>query len=236
MSNYSEKICIFTPLLKSKIYEAFSTNAETKNKGRHKVASTSVISTLCVDLGSGDLPPFYNLNLFKMLPKKDAGTSYTKNSAKQIKLTRGYYALVDDEDYEYLNQFKWYPAFDNNNIYAIRAPTMVEGCLLIRMHWDVMGGKGIDHVDGNGLNNQKSNLRFCTSAENNHNRRPVKNSSSKYKGVSWDKSAKKWRAQIKINDKSFPLGRYSNEIEAAKAYDREAIKHHGEFARLNFIV
>ncbi len=92
----------------------------------------------------------------------------------------------------------------------------------------------VDHIDGNGLNNRKSNLRLCTFAQNAHNSRPRRNSSSRYKGVCWHKVKKKWTVSIYKGGKRTYLGYYDDEIEAALAYDRKATELFGEFAYLNF--
>jgi len=93
----------------------------------------------------------------------------------------------------------------------------------------------VDHIDGNKLNNKISNLRICTNQENNRNTKSRRGSTSKYKGVCWDSSTKTWLAQICIgNNKHIRIGRFSCEIEAAKAYDNEAKKHFGDFCYLNF--
>lgn len=91
-----------------------------------------------------------------------------------------------------------------------------------------------DHINGNRLDNRRENLRVCTQGENNRNKAKYRNKSSQYKGVSWDSTNKSWYAQIIINKKHYSLGHYRNELEAAKAYDEGAKKHHGEFARINF--
>ena len=90
----------------------------------------------------------------------------------------------------------------------------------------------VDHRDGNGLNNQRSNLRWVTKQENNCNRRSV--GSSQFLGVSWNKRHRKWTSQIRKDGKRTHLGTFVSEIEAAKAYDAKAIQLHGEFANLNF--
>jgi GTP:adenosylcobinamide-phosphate guanylyltransferase len=156
---------------------------------------------------------------------------------KEIKLTQDKIALVDDEDFEYLNQFKWCVSKSGHSFYAqtIRK-------VKIRMHREIMKtqlenniGKIIDHIDGNGLNNQKYNLRTCTRAENGRNRHSVNNSSG-YLGVFKIKSKKeKWKVQIVVNKKSIYIGTFKDKKDAAKAYNEAAIKYHGEFARPNII-
>lgn len=163
---------------------------------------------------------------------------------KEIKLSQRekcknkgkYVALVDDGDYEYLNQFRWSVGKSGKILYAIRA-TRVDGKIIMQfMHGAIMNAKGVDHIDGNGLNNQRSNLRLCTQSENGMNMRNRENTSSIYKGVYFSKSAQKWCAAIKINRKGISLGLFVSELDAAKAYNAKAIELFGEFARLNRVI
>ena len=91
----------------------------------------------------------------------------------------------------------------------------------------------IDHKDGNGLNNQRSNMRFCTVSQNNMNSEKPRNTSSIWKGVYWDKVNRNWRGQIKINKKAICLGRFKDERSAAIVYNHKAVELFGEFAKLN---
>jgi len=159
---------------------------------------------------------------------------------KQIPLSQGKFALVDDEDFEELNKFKWCAIKDRNTFYAVRTTSYKkEGCVTtIRMHRFILNIKNInilcDHKDRNGLNNQKHNLREATNLQNIVNTKSRKNTSSKYKGVTWNKKSKKWRANIEKGGVKKHLGLFTNEEEAAKAYDEMAKIYHGEFACLNF--
>ena len=94
----------------------------------------------------------------------------------------------------------------------------------------------VDHINQNGLDNRKANLRPATRAQNGQNRAKYKNRiyGSKFKGVTWNRKYKNWQAQIQVNGKSRALGRFTDEITAAKAYDRAAKKYHKDFASLNF--
>lgn len=106
------------------------------------------------------------------------------------------------------------------------------------MHRLIMEAKQqqkVDHINGDGLDNRKENLRFATTSENAMNKCSTKNKSSSYKGVSWYKRYKKWQAQIKFKGKSIYIGIFDTEIEAAKAYDNKAKELFGEFAKLNNI-
>jgi len=153
---------------------------------------------------------------------------------KEIKLTQGKVALVDDEDFEYLNQWKWCAIKNCRTFYAIR--TGYDPCKkTIRMHRIILNSPlGIltDHIDHNGLNNQKSNLRICTAAQNGYNKLPI----GKYKGVYYNESDGKMhiRAQIMHNYKTYFLGYFNTEEEAARVYDVKAKELFGEFANLNF--
>lgn len=158
---------------------------------------------------------------------------------KEIKLSQfgknkgKYVALVDDEDFEGLNSFKWYAMEGGKTFYAVRRIMFNGKRRGILMHCEIMNGKGIDHIDHDGMNNQKSNLRFCTQRENMMNQRKQENTSSIYKGVCFFKRTGKWMAHITINGKNIHLGYFETEIEAAKAYNDKAIELFGEFANLN---
>ena len=158
---------------------------------------------------------------------------------REIKLTQGKVAFVDDEDYERVNQFKWCANKIGNTFYAARAIRINGKKTIQKMHMFILGdtpGKPqIDHKDGNGLNNWKLNLRPCTNQENAMNqRKPNKNCSSEYLGVYLHKSTGKWLARIQIDGKRKHIGYFGNEIDAARAYDAAKKKHSPEFAKLNF--
>ena len=154
---------------------------------------------------------------------------------KEIKLTQGKVTLVDDEDFEVLNQFKWCAAKRGNAFYAERTIMVGEKKECVLMHCVILNRKGIDHRDHDGLNNQKGNLRFCTVSENAMNNRKRENTSSIYKGVHFHKRDKKWLASIKINGKTIHLGYFASETDAALAYNKKAIELFCEFANLNII-
>lgn len=150
-----------------------------------------------------------------------------KNSGKYI-------ALVDDEDFERVNAFNWSLLKSNNKLYAVRQKQVDKKIEAITMHSFIMNRKIVDHVDFNGLNNQKHNLRLCTLSENMMNRRPFVGSSSKYKGVYTNTKGDKYYAQITKSHKQMHLGTFTSEIEAAMEYDKMAKELFGEFAFLNF--
>jgi len=152
-----------------------------------------------------------------------------------IPLTRGQFAIVDAEDYPRLGRFIWFVEGRPNNYYAVRK----ENGKSIKMHRQILNAPDhlvVDHIDHNGLNNRKINLRLCTFAENCRNLRSSRHKTSRYKGVCWNKRNKKWAAAIKCNNKTYHLGYFKDEIEAAKAYDGAAKKYHGRFASCNFLL
>lgn len=139
---------------------------------------------------------------------------------KKIPLTQGKFALVDDEDYEYLKRWKWYAHKDRNTFYAARQTPQGGGKQkMIQMHAEIIGRKEgfvTDHINGNGLDNRRGNLRHATNRQNGQNLHVEK--SSKYPGVSWSKSNTNWRATIRVRGKVKYLGGFVDELEAAQAY------------------
>ena len=158
---------------------------------------------------------------------------------KRIPLTKGQFALVDNEDFNKLSKHRWFAQKrKHDNYVAIRGCKcpLVRQSHSILMHRQIMLcplGLQIDHIDHNTLNNQKANLRICTNQQNSMNQRRRKGT-SKYKGVSWSKEKQKWYSCIKVNYKTKFLGRFNSEAKAAKEYDIAAKEYFGEFAYLNF--
>lgn len=165
--------------------------------------------------------------------------------AKLIPLNQGYFAIVDEDDYLELSKYNWFFVKLKTSIYArrnihIHVSKYNYKASLELMHRRIMklkkgDKKEVDHINGNGLDNRKSNLRICDRYMNNRNCRCFMKKTSKYKGVSLAKGrkVKKWYATITYNKKQIWLGSYDNEEDAANAYDAAAIKYFGEFANLN---
>jgi hypothetical protein len=156
---------------------------------------------------------------------------------KEVQLSRGYVALVDDDDFEWLSQYRWHASDKGAGyFYAARIITKDDGKRTLEyMHRAIkQNPKGffVDHKDGNTFNNQKSNLRVCTRAENIRNEGKQKHNTSGYCGVR--PSGSKFVAHITVNNKNIYIGTCDTKEEAARAYDAAALKYHGEFARLNF--
>ena len=153
---------------------------------------------------------------------------------KTIPLSRGLCAIVDDEDFDALALHKW--SVTGQAKYAFRNYRRHDGAKrALFMHRVILEAPHhlqVDHVNRDGLDNRRSNLRLATQAQNNWNAICRKHS-SRFKGVSWYKRDKLWEAAIKIHDRRLFLGRFQDEIEAARAYDEAAKEFYGEFARTN---
>lgn len=160
---------------------------------------------------------------------------------KTIPLTRGMVALVDDQDYEDLAKFRWYAAKQTSRdkvlFYARRKVRKIVGNQrqqAILMHRCLLICDGaVDHKDGDGLNNQRDNLRSATGTLNLANQRHRVGGSSKWKGVVWHKRCRKWQAQVFNGGDSHYLGLFAEEADAAQAYNFKAEELFGEFARSN---
>lgn len=153
---------------------------------------------------------------------------------KKIELINGKYTLVDDEDYRSLCGYKWrYFANKSGNVYVYTSLNN----RTIYMHREIMKtppNMQVDHRNHNGFDNRKSNLRNCTGGQNNANSIKKPNTSSRWRGICFIKTTKKWMAKIQSNKKVTYIGIFEKEKDAAMAWDKYARKLHGEFARLNF--
>ena len=154
---------------------------------------------------------------------------------KSIKLTQWKYAIVDNDVYERVGKLRWY-AWQHPNTgtwYAARS----EKGRRVHLHRAILNAPRnlhVDHINGNGLDNRRSNLRLATTAQNNQNRDKYKNNTTGYKGVSQQRGRRRFRAQIYVNGRAIYLGWYETAIEAALAYDRAVWKYHGPYGCTNF--
>jgi len=150
-------------------------------------------------------------------------TGKTRSDAKRIG-----WIMIDDDDYATLSRYNWQLGADGH------ARTHGAIRLMSRIIMNAPKHLEVDHIDRNPLNNQRSNLRLCTSSQNKCNRGPRKDNKSGYKGVSWHSQRNKWTARIKTPyGKYLHLGLFSDKLDAVNAYNEAAQKHHGEFAFIN---
>lgn len=155
---------------------------------------------------------------------------------KKIQLTQGKVALIDDADFESASQFKWYAKKHRNTFYVRRNMTLDSGKRVTQcLHQFLIPGQlRIDHADGNGLNNSRSNIRLADAQQNKANSVKLAGCSSRFKGVCWYKPRHLWVAYIKVEYRALSLGYYESESDAAHVYDYAAKIYFGDFARLNF--
>lgn len=157
---------------------------------------------------------------------------------RKIAITQNKFALVSNEDFKELNQFKWrlkrvMPKKYKEIDYVIRGTRKNE----ITMHRQITKapkGMDVDHINGNGLDNRRENLRVCTHAENLRNKIKSINNTSGYKGVWFNKVGKKWIVHLYFDGKNHHIGQFDTKEDAAMAYDISAINKFGEFAKTNF--
>ncbi len=153
---------------------------------------------------------------------------------KKIKLNKGYYTLIDDEDYSRFKDLKLHLRKSRN---TLNAAILINGkkVFIHRIIMNCPDNMYVDHKNHNGLDNRRSNLRICTNKQNIMNSKKFKIGSSEYKGVSWQKNRRKWHSYIHYNYKKIHLGSFDNEKKAALAYNNAAKKYFGEYAYLNEI-
>ena len=156
-------------------------------------------------------------------------------STVEIPLSRGYVAFVDAADASRVLAYKWSARSGNRTMYAHRTVRRADGRRTSQsLHQFLTGYAITDHINGNGLDNRRSNLREATPAQNGQNRRRGLDNRSGFKGVSWNARDRKWQAHIRVNGPQRSLGYYETAEEAAQAYDAAARDLHGEYAALNF--
>ncbi len=167
-------------------------------------------------------------------PVRIAPPEPPSDEIRYIALTQGTFAIVDAADYEWLSQRKWHITKGRGR--KCYAATYGKGRRTILMHRLIMDppeGMVVDHIDGNGLNNRRSNLRICTQMQNVWNC-PGRSGASRFKGVSFHQQRRKWEVRTRVGGRPRYLGCYDDEIEAALAYDLTAVVLMGQFAYLNF--
>lgn len=165
---------------------------------------------------------------------------------KTIPLTQGFVALVDDEDFERVSAFKWFIHKAGNSLYAahdsrVRLPRkgpgkrrLRQGKVILLHRFLLRGSKYVHHRDGNGLNNQKTNLLGCTQQQNLSGFQLKRGTTSKYRGVCHPEGRRKWKAQITVGYKTIYLGTFDSETDAARAYDAASRRYSKEFSAPNF--
>jgi hypothetical protein len=159
----------------------------------------------------------------------------TTKSCKRIQLTQGQFAIVDSEDFEELNKFKWHAKYfkSENIFYASRSDNSFKTVKAILMHRIILKATlhdYVDHVNHDTLDNRKINIRICTNSQNKMNCKLYSNNKSGINGVRWLKHLNKWAGKITVNNKCIHLGVFANKDDAIKARQNAKIKYFGEFA------
>jgi hypothetical protein len=160
-------------------------------------------------------------------------------SFRRIKLTRGKYAIVDVEDFERLNKYKWHCTHYG---YAKRSVPNKSGkgrkqgeIYMHKLICPAPAGMIVDHINRKSRDNRRVNLRVATQKQNVWNRKFIKKGGkTRLQGIRWDKNREKWHVRLTVNGRRRSFGYYADQDEAAKAYDRVAEKYRGEYAVLNF--
>lgn len=163
---------------------------------------------------------------------EEVRASIVPSMTKEVHLSRGHIAIVDAADFQRVSQYKWTVMKTKHRFYAyhkIGSRRTTE--LMHRFILSAPPGLQVDHINGDGLDNRRSNLRLCSNAENSRNQLKRRGTSSQYKGVCWNKAKNTWIAQIKVNYQVIYLGCFETEEEAHAAYCAASAKYHGDFGR-----
>jgi len=194
--------------------------------------ATLVLCSSCLSLSSSPLIRQRVASRVRTRTAAWRGRCFTKCSMKTIPLTQGKFAIVDDEDFEWLSSYSW--SFHHAG-YAQRGDISGGKLRMVFMHRQILGtpkGVDTDHVNGDGLDNRKSNLRKATRSENLYNQGVPAHNTTGFKGVCFNKRCGKFQAEIRVSGKPRRLGLFVTKEEAHAAYCMAAKKLHGKFARL----
>lgn len=156
---------------------------------------------------------------------------------QQIPLTRGLVALVDDDDFASVSAHKWHAQPHGRTAYAVRYPYLNGKRVYTRLHRELLratSAQEVDHINGDGLDNRRANLRIVTHPENGRNKRAIVGGTSRFKGVSFVARDAAFIARITVNGRTLHVKQCADEVAAALAYDDAARLHHGPFATFNF--
>jgi HNH endonuclease len=159
----------------------------------------------------------------------------TQVSTRLIPLSQGLWALVDATDYEALRQYTWSAVRQDKNLYAVTGAVR-EVHPQWSMHRLLLGfpAEGVDHINRDSLDNRRCNLRPASKSQNGCNYGLPAHNTSGFRGVTWDQARGKWSAQVRLNQRTYHIGRFADPVEAAYARDAAALRLHGKFAWLNF--
>jgi hypothetical protein len=160
---------------------------------------------------------------------------HIKGNVAYVILTKGHIAIIDAEDAQIIDGFNWYAKVKPRSVYACRMERINGKSKIVFLHRVLINAPDdmeVDHISGDGLDNRKLNLRLATHAQNQHNQRIAINNTSGYKGASWDKTKRKWKAYIRFNGRLSNLGYFATSEAASEAYKAASAQLHGNFGRI----